>query len=328
MNIILLVGGYSSERYVSKLSSKCIFDALNNLGHRVTLLDPAYGDNQTKDTEKYFSKTDFAEISTSNYIKCFNRKEFDFANLVFIGLHGKWGEDGTVQAILDMKGIKYTGSKTFASAIAMDKTISKRLFDEYGIPTPQWLSFRYGEMTVEDIISKIETELDYPTVIKPGDQGSTIGLSICKNRTEIKNAILLAKKYSKNILVEKFIKGRELTVGIIGDKILPILEIIPKKEIYDYECKYTPGMSEYVVPANLPLHMTKKLQNLSLQAFKALGCEGYGRLDFRLSKDNKFYLLEINTLPGMTKTSLLPKMASAMGISFDELIDRIIKLSV
>lgn len=326
--IILLVGGTSTERYISKLSSKSIYDALLKLGHNVILLDPAYGDNQPTEPEKFFDEKDFGEISNSNYIKCFNRKEFDSAELVFIGLHGKWGEDGTVQAILDLKGIKYTGSKTLASAVTMDKILSKFLFDEYHIPTPKWFSFHKDEMSSEDVISKIETEIGYPAIIKPNDQGSTVGLSICRKSDDVKNALLLAKDYSEKILVEEFIPGRELTVGIIGDTALPVLEIKPKHEIYDYECKYTSGMSEYIVPADLPNEISKQLQEVSLKAFKVLECDGYARIDFRLSPDNKFYLLEINTLPGMTSLSLVPKMAKAVGMSFEELIDKIIQLSL
>lgn len=328
LNIILLVGGTSTERYISKLSSKSIYEALLKLGHNVILLDPAYGDNQPAEPEKFFDDKDFGEISNSNYIKCFNKKEFDLADLVFLGLHGKWGEDGTVQAILDLKGIKYTGSKTLASAVTMDKILSKILFDEYNIPTPKWFSFRNDEITSEDVIKKIETEIGYPAIIKPNDQGSTVGLSICRKRDDVKNALLLAKDYSEKILVEEFIPGRELTVGIIGDTALPVLEIKPKHEIYDYECKYTSGMSEYIVPADIPNEISKQLQKISLKAFKVLECEGYARIDFRLSPDNKFYLLEINTLPGMTSLSLVPKMAKAVGMSFEELIDKIIQLSL
>lgn len=328
LNIILLVGGTSTERYISKLSSKSIYNALLKLGHNVVLLDPAYGDNQPAEPEKFFDEKDCGEISNSNYIKCFNRKEFDSADLVFLGLHGKWGEDGTVQAILDLKGVKYTGSKTLASAVTMDKILSKILFDEYNIPTPKWFSFRNDEMTTEDVVTKIESEIAYPAIIKPNDQGSTVGLSVCRKRDDVKNALLLAKDYSEKILVEEFIPGRELTVGIIGDTALPVLEIKPKHEIYDYECKYTSGMSEYIVPADIPNEISKQLQEVSLKAFKALECEGYARIDFRLSPDNKFYLLEINTLPGMTSLSLVPKMAKAVGMSFEELIDKIILLSL
>ncbi len=328
LKIILLVGGTSTERYISKLTSKSIYEALINLGHDVILLDPAYGDNQPDTADKFFDEKDYAEISNSNYIKCFNRKEFETADLVFIGLHGKWGEDGTVQAILDLMGIKYTGSKTLASAVTMDKVLSKILFDKFDIPTPRWFSFNNSEMSPKDVADKIENELGYPAIIKPNDQGSTVGLSICQNKNDVKNALLLAKDYSDKVLVEEFIPGRELTVGIVGNEVLPVLEIKPKHEIYDYECKYTSGMSEYIVPAEIPEDIAKQLQSVSLKAYRMLDCEGYARIDFRLSPENKYFLLEINTLPGMTSLSLVPKMAKADGISFEQLIDKIIQLSL
>lgn len=328
LNIILLVGGTSTERYISKLSSKSIYNAMINLGHNVVLLDPAYGDNQPTEVEKFFDEKDFGEISNSNYIRCFNRKEFENADLVFLGLHGKWGEDGTVQAILDLMGIKYTGSKTLSSAVTMDKILSKILFDKLDIPTPKWFSFNNSEMSSEEVSNKIEKELGYPAIIKPNDQGSTVGLSVCRNSDDVRKALSLAKDYSEKILVEEFIPGRELTVGIIGDEALPVLEIKPKHEIYDYECKYTSGMSEYIVPADIPENIAKELQMTSVKAFKALECDGYARIDFRLSPENKFYLLEINTLPGMTSLSLVPKMAKAIGMSFEQLIDKIIQLSL
>lgn len=328
LNIILLVGGTSTERYISKLSSKSIYNALKTLGHEVILLDPAYGDNQPTEPEKFFDEKDFAETSNSNYIKCFNRKEFDSADLVFIGLHGKWGEDGTVQAMLDLKGVKYTGSKTLSSAVTMDKILSKILFDKFNIPTPKWFSFNNNEMSSENVADKIEEEFGYPAIIKPNDQGSTVGLSVCRNKNDVKQALSLARDYSEKILVEEFIPGRELTVGVLGEEALPVLEIKPKHEIYDYECKYTSGMSEYIVPAEIPENISKQLHETSLLAFRYLECEGYARIDFRLSPENKFYLLEINTLPGMTSLSLVPKMAKAVGISFEQLIDRIITLSL
>jgi D-alanine-D-alanine ligase len=210
----------------------------------------------------------------------------------------------------------------------MDKILSKILFDKFNIPTPKWFAFNNSEMSADEVAERIENEISFPAIIKPNDQGSTVGLSICRNRNDVKQALYVAKDYSEKILVEEFIPGRELTVGIVGDVALPVLEIKPKHEIYDYECKYTSGMSEYIVPANIPEEISKQLQNTSLQAFKALECEGYARIDFRLSPENKFYLLEINTLPGMTSLSLVPKMAKAIGMSFEDLIDKIIQLSL
>jgi D-alanine-D-alanine ligase len=328
IKIILLVGGSSTERIISKRSSKSIYQALISLGFNVTLIDPAYGKNQLADVDKYFDELDYYPISESNYIEAFNLDVFNKCDLVFIGLHGKWGEDGTVQALLDMKKIKYTGSKMLASTVTMDKILSKILFDKYQIPTPKWISLFSNEIDFDKIESEIKSELGYPIVVKPNDQGSTVGLSIVKNQNQLNEALLVASKYSDKILIEEFIEGRELTVGIVDKTIYPVLEIVPTHEIYDYECKYTSGMSEYIVPAKIDEYISNQLKEVSMKAFNALECEGYARLDYRLTKDNKFYLLEINTLPGMTSLSLLPKMAESVNVSFEELVNQIVKISL
>jgi len=328
IKIILLVGGSSTERIISKRSSKSIYQALVSLGFNVTLIDPAYGKNQLADVDKYFDELDYYPISESNYIEAFNLDVFNKCDLVFIGLHGKWGEDGTVQALLDMKKIKYTGSKMLASTVTMDKILSKILFDKYQIPTPKWISLFSNEIDFDKIESEIKSELGYPIVVKPNDQGSTVGLSIVKNQNQLNEALLVASKYSDKILIEEFIEGRELTVGIVDKTIYPVLEIVPTHEIYDYECKYTSGMSEYIVPAKIDQYISNQLKEVSMKAFNALECEGYARLDYRLTKDNKFYLLEINTLPGMTSLSLLPKMAESVNVSFEELVNQIVKISL
>lgn len=328
IKIILLVGGSSTERIISKRSSKSIYQALVSLGFNVTLIDPAYGKNQLDDVDKYFDEIDYYPISETNYIETFNLDVFNKCDLVFIGLHGKWGEDGTVQALLDMKKIKYTGSKMLASAVTMDKILSKILFDKYQIPTPKWISLFSNEIDFDKIESEIKSKLGYPIVVKPNDQGSTVGLSIVKKQNQLNEALSIASKYSDKILIEEFIEGRELTVGIVDKTIYPVLEIVPTHEIYDYECKYTSGMSEYIVPAKINEDISNQLKEVSMKAFNALECEGYARLDYRLSKDNKFYLLEINTLPGMTSLSLLPKMAKSVNVSFEELVNQIVKISL
>lgn len=328
LKIVLLLGGSSTERLISKMSSKSIYDALIKLGYQVVLIDPAYGKNQPDTVEKYFDEKDYFEISQRNYIEAFNLDVFDDCDLAFIGLHGKWGEDGTVQAILDMKGIKYTGSKMLSSAVTMDKILSKILFDKFNIPTPKWIPIYSNTFNIAEINDEIKTKVGYPVIVKPNDQGSTVGLSIVKDQSTLLQAIELAAKYSEKILIEQFIEGRELTVGIVGDTIFPVLEIVPSHEIYDYECKYTSGMSNYFVPAEIDENVSELLKRVSLKAFKLLECEGYARLDYRLTTNNEFYLLEINTLPGMTSLSLLPKMAKANNISFEELINQIIKISL
>ncbi len=328
IRIVLLVGGSSTERIISKRSSKSIYDALVHLGYDVTLIDPAYGKNQPDENEKFFVEEDFFIVSEKNYVEAFNLEVFNYCDLVFIGLHGRWGEDGTIQALLDMKGIKYTGSKMLSSAVTMDKILSKILFDKFDIPTPKWISVFSKEINTSEVLSSIKEKMNFPVVVKPNDQGSTVGLTIVKQESQLDNALKLASYYSNKILIEEFIEGRELTVGIVGNSIFPVLEIIPKHEIYDYECKYTSGMSQYIAPAEIDDEISEQLKKVSMKAFKALGCEGYARLDYRLNNDNKFYLLEINTLPGMTSLSLLPKMAKSVNVSFEELVNQIVKISL
>lgn len=328
MNIALFLGGTSPEKEVSKSSSKSICAALRGLGHNVTLINPAYGSNQPKDEQDFFTEKDYVPISNRNFVEAVNFKMLDNIDLVFLGLHGKWGEDGTIQSLLELRGMKYTGSKVLASSISMDKTMSKILFQHYGISTPKWITVTKNRFDISEVEEKIKEKFGYPCVIKPNDQGSTVGLTICKDESEVAAAIDLALEFSDKAVIEEFIEGHELTVGIIENTALPALEIKPKHGLYDYECKYTSGMSEYIVPAQIPKDVFEKLQAEALLAFQSLGCEGYSRIDFRVNSKWEIYCLEVNTLPGMTSTSLVPKMAKAVGISFDQLIDRIVKLSL
>ena len=327
LNVALLVGGYSPEREVSKDSCKSIYNALMNFGYNVTLIDPAYGNNQPNKQEMFFEKEDFGEISSANYVDAINSNLLDGIDIVFIGLHGKYGEDGLIQALLELKGIKYTGSDINASSIAMNKEMSKILFNHFNVNTPRWISVT-NDFSIKEIITKIENQIGFPCVVKPNDQGSTVGLTICRDESSIEEALRLALSLSDKALIEEYISGRELTVTVLEDKALPVLEIIPEHGLYDYECKYTSGKSQYIVPADIPAEVSKNMQKEALTAFKALGCSVYGRMDYRLSDSNVPYCLEVNTLPGMTSTSLVPKMAKAVGISFDELIDKIVKLSL
>lgn len=328
LKVLLLLGGTSPEREVSKSTGKSVYQALQNLGYDVVVIDPAYGINQPLELEKYFEEKDFAEISNVNYLDAVNLISTDQIDVAFLALHGKYGEDGTIQSLLELKGIKYNGSKILSSAIAMDKIMSKILFEEYSVPTPKWFHFKIREYTTEEINKMIEQQFGYPAVIKPNDQGSTVGLTICKTSEQLDEAIHKAIEYSDRIIAEEYISGRELTVAVIDDVALPVLEIRPKHGIYDYECKYTSGMSEYIVPAEIPSDVSKSLQQIAVESCNSLRCEVYARVDFRLSPDNNPYVLEVNTLPGMTSLSLVPKMAKAVNISFEELVDRIINLSL
>ena len=323
--VALLVGGTSPEREVSKMSGEGIYKALLSLKYPTLLVDPAYGTNQPSQTEIFFSSQDYAEISNRNCVEAINSELFDDVEVVFSALHGKWAEDGTMQSLLELRGLKYTGSKVLASALAMDKALSKTIFKEAGVDTAKWLVVTDQNKNDKKLSERILSEIGLPCVIKSNDQGSTVGLTIVEEENKIEEAVKLALAFSDKALIEEYIPGREITVAILGKEALPVLEIIPKDGFYDYERKYTPGMSDYIVPADIPDEVFKAIQEQALIAFNSLKCESYGRVDFRLNENNESFCLEVNTLPGMTSTSLVPKMAKAVGISFQELIDRIIK---
>ena len=324
--VALLVGGTSPEREVSKMSGKGVLSALNALQYPTVIIDPAYGLNQPKEEEKFFLEKNYTEISNRNCIDAINSNLLDDVDVVFSALHGKWAEDGTIQSLLELRGLKYTGSKVLASALAMDKEISKVIFNQAGVQTPEWFTVKNRSFEPILIADQINQEIGgFPCIIKPNDQGSTVGLKFVKDESEVEEGIIIAQQFSTKALIEKYIPGREITAAILINEALPVLEIVPKSGLYDYKSKYTPGMSEYIVPAKIPEEISAKAQDLALKAFYALGCEGYARIDFRLSNEGELYCLEVNTLPGMTPLSLVPKAAKAVGISFEELIRRIIE---
>lgn len=328
ITVALLLGGTSPEKEVSKATAKSVLTALRDLGYKVKAINPAYGLNQPKDENKFFEEKEYTEISNRNYVEAINSTMFDDVDVAFIALHGRWGEDGTVQSLLEMRGIKYTGSKVLASALAIDKRMTKIMFQHYDVDTPKWFVVNKNENDFHLIKEKIKKFFGYPCIIKPNDQGSTVGLTLCRGDVEVEKAVKLALQFSDVALVEEYISGRELTVAIIGQQVLPVLEIKPKSGLYDYESKYTSGKSEYEVPAAIPPKVAEHLQHQALLAFNSVCCESYARVDFRLTKDYKTYCLEVNTLPGMTSLSLVPKMAKAAGITFEELIDRLIKYTI
>lgn len=328
ITVALLLGGTSPEKEVSKATAKSVLTALRDLGYKVKVINPAYGLNQPKDENKFFEEKEYTEISNRNYVEAINSTMFDDVDVAFIALHGRWGEDGTVQSLLEMRGIKYTGSKVLASALAIDKRMTKIMFQHYDVNTPKWFVVNKNENDFHLIKEKIKKFFGYPCIIKPNDQGSTVGLTLCRGDVEVEKAVKLALQFSDVALVEEYISGRELTVAIIGQQVLPVLEIKPKSGLYDYESKYTSGKSEYEVPAAIPPKVAEHLQHQALLAFNSVCCESYARVDFRLTKDYKTYCLEVNTLPGMTSLSLVPKMAKAAGITFEELIDRLIKYTI
>ena len=243
------------------------------------------------------------------------------ADVVFLALHGGEGEDGTIQALLEMVRVPYTGSGPLASALAMDKDLSKTLFRAAGVPTADWIMAPASTV-------QVAATLGFPVVVKPSKQGSTVGLAVVKHASALADAVDEAFQYDDEVMIERFVPGRELTVAVLGDVALPVGEIIPKHEIYDYECKYTKGMATEVFPAELTAEQTLEVQAHALAAFRALKLRGCARIDFRLTPDGKFSCLEANTLPGMTGTSLVPQAAEAHGLSFAELCERIVELAV
>ena len=243
------------------------------------------------------------------------------ADRVVLALHGAMGENGQLQATLDTHGIRYTGSGYAGSLLAMDKDISKRLFRLAGVPTPDWVEFDVAEGSVDDLIAQI----GLPCVVKPLDCGSSVGVSIVDTRDALLLALAEAGKWGRRVLVEKKITGRELTVGILGDLALPAVEIIPESGFYDYKNKYQ-GTTREVCPAEIDEKIAKRAAELSRLAFAALRLDGYARFDFMLDRDGGLWCLEANTLPGMTPTSLLPMAASAVGISYGELCERILEI--
>ena len=286
------MGGPGEEREISLKSGKAILLALEAIGYDVLgiTLENTLGDI----------------IS-----------DLQSVDLVFLGLHGSIGENGTIQGFLESLGLKYTGSDPLSSAICMDKNISKIIARDSKVNTPNWEIVTRGQTLNED-------NSEFPLVIKPNDQGSTVGLTIVHDESELGPALNLAYNYSSSVMVEQFIKGRELTVTLIGGKALPVCEIIPSHELYDYECKYTSGMSKYVCPADIELDLTKRIQEITERLFDVLKCRHYSRADFRMDHEDNLWFLEMNTLPGMTDTSLAPMTAKAAGLSFNDLIECIV----
>ena len=335
MKITVLMGGTSAERDVSMASGLRVAEALRSRGHEVVTLDTARGTLSTKDERQLLAKgnvvkreppsqDELARMAAETLPQMLRAlPSLAEADVVFLGLHGGYGEDGTIQALLDMAGIRYTGSGHLASALAMDKDLSKHLFRRAGVQTADWMMAK-REGSAEEQLGR----LTMPVVVKPSKQGSTVGLSIVERREELSAAIAEAFRFDDEVMIEQFVPGRELTVGILGEDALPVGEIIPKHEIYDYECKYTVGMAEEVFPAQISTDRAREAQDLARRAFQALKLRGYARIDFRMTEDGSLFCLEANTLPGMTQTSLIPQAAAAAGISFPELCERIAVLAM
>jgi len=327
MNVVVLLGGTSAEREISLRTGAGIAQALRARGHQVTAVDTADGSVLLPGTESGRPLPASAALAPRQDASILRSAELQRADLVFLALHGGAGEDGTVQALLDLAGVTYTGSGMLASAMAMDKAVSKRIFEHAGIPTPAWRLYRRreGRVPSEDDVHAVG---GFPVILKPNDEGSTFGLSVVEHADGLAKAYDEALRYSNDVLLEAFIPGRELTVAVLGEDVLPVVEIRPKSGLYDYESKYTKGKTDYFCPADLPREKTAELQELSLRACRALDTAGVARVDFRLSPEGTPYCLELNTIPGMTATSLVPMAAKAAGMSFEDLCERIAALAL
>lgn len=298
IKVALLAGGKSGEREVSLSSGKSVEQALKNVGFMVEMLDPA-------------NKEDLRTLVT---------EEFDVA---FLALHGKGGEDGTIQGFLETLEIPYTGSGVWASATAVNKIISKHFYNEAGIPTPQSMKLESSEIASESIIEAV----GLPCVVKAATEGSALGVYICNTVEEVTKAVQKVFTVDNSAFVESFVSGNEFTVGVLGQKnptALPVIKIIPVNEFYDYESKYAEGGSQHICPAPLSEEETRQAQELALRAHKVLGCDGVSRTDVIQDEQGKFWVLETNTLPGMTATSLLPDAARVQGITFEELCKQMV----
>ncbi len=344
MKIVVLAGGTSTERDVSLSSGSKIYYALKACGHHAILLDVYLGlETEAPVTDALFESpvdwaADIQAVSEShpdlsnlkNQRKDGGRSMFgpnvlalcELADIVFLGLHGANGEDGRIQAAFDLMGIRYTGSGYLSSALAMDKSLSKQLFREAGIPAPAGISLKYGQ-TVDP------ASVPYPCMVKPVCGGSSVGAYRVDRPEDLPGALQEAYTFEEDVIVEQFITGREFSVGVIDGKALPVIEIAPIQGFYDYKNKYQPGSTIETCPADLSAELTLQLQTYAEQVFEALKLTSYARIDFMMdTQDQSFYCLEANTLPGMTPTSLLPQEAAAIGMSFEALCEKLIAVSL
>jgi D-alanine-D-alanine ligase len=330
MRVTVLTGGATAERAVALASASQIVAALRSRKHDVTVVDLAGDQLDDKgerellggavgvtppavdalaEREKKMLSEGLAELPSVRE-----------AEVLFLAVHGGALEGGTLQAVLDVIDVPYTGSGPLASALAMDKDLSKRLFRAAGVPVPAWFM---APVAADDVT----TALGWPVIVKPSKQGSSVGLTLVKQAQDLDNAVSVAAQYDDEVMAEQFIPGQELTVGVLGDVPLPVGQIVSKHELFDYETKYTPGMSEETFPARIDTLLARQLQEYALMAHRALKLNGYSRVDFRVTAEGDIFCLEANSLPGMTRTSLLPQAAQAAGIPFSELCERIARLA-
>ncbi len=293
--VAVLMGGVSAERPISLMTGQAVANSIKKeLRYPCVSLD----------------------VKNKNALRKLLTGMFD---VVFIALHGPFGEDGRIQGFLEMAGLPYTGSGVLASALAMDKVAAKQIFEAQGVLTPSWQVFKKGKAQ--------KLTLALPVVVKPSSQGSAIGVTIVRERQQFARALAKSFRFGPVVLVEKYIPARELTVAQLGEKSLPVIEIKPKTSFYDYTAKYKKGMSVHVLPAPLSTAVAQRVQAAAKKAYQVLGCQGAARVDILLSRSGKVYVLEVNTIPGMTTTSLLPEAAKAMGFSFSQLVKKMLQMA-
>lgn len=335
--VAVIMGGESRERDVSRVTGTAVAKALAERAWDVVLVDteggilplegrpaPAIG-TAPPDASGGETGSSGAPQAVADFLRSVGD-----VDAVFIALHGGWGEDGTIQALFDLAGLPYTGSGVLGSALAMDKDRAKRVMRFGGMPTPDWtvLQWDAGTPPPEAMVTSLAQRFRGDFVVKPNAEGSTVGLTVVRRGEDPRSALELAARFDDRVLCEEFIEGRELTVAIVGREALPIVEIVPEGGIYTYEAKYTKGKSSYECPARLPDDLAEKVSRTSERIYEALGCEGFARVDWRLGTDGRTHCLEVNTVPGMTPLSLVPMAAKAAGMSFGELVDRILQIAI
>lgn len=304
--VAVLKGGRSLERQVSLRSGARVEDALKRLDHEVVPIDVA--------------------------LDLIRRLREAAPDVAFIAMHGRDGEDGTVQELLEILGIPYTGSGVLACVRAMDKVLAKHLMVEEGIPTPEFFAFNetaFRELGAAEALPAIEERLEFPIVVKPSSQGSALGIKFARSADDLPAALVSAFSYDSRVLLERHVDGRDLAVSILDDEALPVVEAVPRdEEFYDFEARYEIGRTEFVCPAELPVGVTERAQELALRTYRLLGCSAFARVDLMLDTGGELTVLEANPIPGLTETSLLPQAAEAAGIPFHELVGRIVELAL
>jgi D-alanine-D-alanine ligase len=310
--VAVVGGGWSGERSISLLSAAGVAAALQARGWRVDAVDLQPDRAWVRPT----APRGFTRVRVSDLTARLRRRP---GTLAFLALHGPYGEDGRVQGLLEMAGLPFTGSGSLASALAMDKAVAKQLLRAAGVPVPGGLRVERGALPAS---------FRLPAVVKPVSQGSALGVTLARSRSQLRNGLARALRLDRAALLEPYLAGRELTVGVLGEAALPVVEIVPKHAFYDFHSKYAQGGSRHLCPAPIPAAVARRAQALALRAHRALGCRAYSRTDLIWGRDGKLHVLEVNTLPGLTRLSLLPDAAKAAGLDYGELLERMMELSL